>query len=364
MRIGIVGAGPAGLYSAILLSRDFDVQVFEEHSEVGFPEHCTGLVSKYVVDKSGNNVILNRIKGARIFSGNRSIRIEKKDIAAYVIDRKAFEKNLYNNVSESVYLGNRVKRIEIINGVSISTNSGEYKFDIVIGADGPRSLLRNMVTNERVDLLNGVQVILKKNFVEDNYVYIFLDRKYSSGFFAWAVPRESDLLVGLATYDRNPMLRLKALLRDRFNGVEVIGKNAGQIPIGNLNRHYKGSIFLTGDAAVFVKATSGGGLYYGLKGSEILFESIKKNLNYEKILKKMMEELKKDYIIHKIFSVLNDKEILRIISSLDNEETIEIINKYGDIDYPSILAKKLILNKNIIKVYPLLLRSIFRSYLI
>ena len=47
--VAVVGAGPAGLYAALLLAEEgFDVGVLEEHSVVGVPAHCTGVISDEV----------------------------------------------------------------------------------------------------------------------------------------------------------------------------------------------------------------------------------------------------------------------------------------------------------------------------
>lgn len=42
----VVGAGPAGLYTALRTAEEgLDVVVLEEHAGIGFPTHCTGVVS-------------------------------------------------------------------------------------------------------------------------------------------------------------------------------------------------------------------------------------------------------------------------------------------------------------------------------
>src|SRR5204862_6664645 len=42
----VVGAGPAGLYTALRTAEEgLEVVVLEEHEDVGVPTHCTGLIS-------------------------------------------------------------------------------------------------------------------------------------------------------------------------------------------------------------------------------------------------------------------------------------------------------------------------------
>ncbi len=232
-----------------------------------------------------------------------------------------------------------------------------------MGADGSRSIVRKILNNKDIPLMNGVQFLMDKKNIDDNYVKIFLDRKYSSDFFAWVVPRKEDMLVGLSTYDQNPLPRLNKLVEEIFPDVRKRDVIAGQIPVGFLKNHTSGNIYLTGDAAVFVKATSGGGLYYGLMGSEILAKSIIHGYVYEDQLSQIMHELKIDYFIHKIFSKLGDVEISKLMDRLKNERIIEMINEYGDIDRPSILAKKLALEPSLIPFFISLGSKFFKFFL-
>ncbi len=42
----VIGAGPAGLLAASeIAKKGYSVQVFEEHKQVGEPDHCAGLLS-------------------------------------------------------------------------------------------------------------------------------------------------------------------------------------------------------------------------------------------------------------------------------------------------------------------------------
>ncbi len=363
MDIAIIGGGPSGLYLANLLKDKYDLKVFEEHGLVGYPVHCTGLVSEDVLKFTEKRVILNKIKGAIIHISNESLAIEKKGTAAYVIDRKEFDRGFYENVSDNVLKNERVKSIKRSGDKYIIESNNTYQSKMVIGADGARSFVRNMVIKNEIKLLNGIQFVIKnKNFMGE-YVHVYLDRKYSDGFFSWIVPREDDILIGLATYDNEPISRIKLFIKSTVGDIVPDMKVAGQIPIGFLPIHSKENIYLTGDAALFVKATSGGGLYYGLRGSQILAETIIENESYEKNLKSMLKELKTDYLIHRIFSKMDDKDLLKLILTIKKEGFIDLINEYGDIDRPSLISRKIIFNGKFIYFYPFLLKIIIKSIL-
>ena len=69
----VIGAGPAGLLAANeIAKRGFTVQVFEEHEEVGKPDHCAGLLSTSGLKRLGitlpKDIVQNTVMGARIYS--------------------------------------------------------------------------------------------------------------------------------------------------------------------------------------------------------------------------------------------------------------------------------------------------------
>ena len=69
----IIGCGPVGAYTSLLLEKNgFKTAIVEEHSKIGKPISCAGLVSikglKELGLKIPNNCIINKTKGAYIFS--------------------------------------------------------------------------------------------------------------------------------------------------------------------------------------------------------------------------------------------------------------------------------------------------------
>src|SRR5713101_9147939 len=101
----IVGAGPAGLYTALRTAEEgLDVVVLEEHAEVGFPTHCTGLVSGETnsLYKIPDEVVLNRPSACLVVSpGGRVAELEDPGEEIAVLDRAGFDQSLAASVLEA-----------------------------------------------------------------------------------------------------------------------------------------------------------------------------------------------------------------------------------------------------------------------
>ena len=91
--VTVIGAGPAGGFSAYLLAKaGMDVRVFEEHGTIGEPVACTGVITADVMAQRlqlPKELIVNRVAKARIFAPNgQSVEIKlKNDI---IIKRAGF----------------------------------------------------------------------------------------------------------------------------------------------------------------------------------------------------------------------------------------------------------------------------------
>ena len=92
--IVIIGAGPIGCFLGYLLAKEGkDVAIYEEHSKIGSPVQCTGIITeeiKKIIDLN-DKIIINKVDNIRIFSKNNKIDIPINDI---VVDRTKFDKNL------------------------------------------------------------------------------------------------------------------------------------------------------------------------------------------------------------------------------------------------------------------------------
>lgn len=356
MEIVIVGAGPIGCYTAQLLKKCGinSFRIIEEHSEVGRPVRCAGIVGKPVFEDSlihlSRDSILNQINGALFFYRGESFKIERSGVAL-VIDREKFDKELSQGLE--VECGRRLLEIEEEgegDGVGIGdgsryrlkTNQGDIWADIVIGADGPRSRVRKFIDSKgkeerrggraKKDAGNGSDGIdgsgetkfykgvqyriklenLKGLELEDEIFSGEMTRVYMREgipFFVWIIP-EGDGIIRLGVIAENGRRELERVIEEEGIKGEIIDRLAGIIPLGLCQSVYK-KIVVVGDAARQVKPLTGGGIYYGMKAAEILVECIQDGelAEYDKRWKsKFGREIKFGLWARKVYERLNKSE--------------------------------------------------------
>lgn len=384
-KIVVVGAGPAGASAAACAAKNNkSVLLIEEHKEIGEPVQCAGIVSNRAIAESQvTSATLNKVKGAFIYSPNsKELKIEANSSKAHVIDRNIFDRKLVDSATKyGVNLSLDTKACGW-NGKTLKIKKAGVKEklnpEVVIGADGVASKIRREITERTPNyFLVGAQVVLKDVEVKDtDFVELFLGNKIAPGFFAWFIPIDNDCgRLGLCVRrgKNNPLFYLKKLLKDhpliseRFDG-EELEWNFGVIPIGFLDKTFFEKTLLVGDAAAQAKPTSGGGVFTGVLCGKIAGKVSAKFLddsfslkNYEIEWKKEIgKELKRDLALHKTWSKLSDKKINNLIIDLDNKKIREIINQYGDIDYPSKLFFKLLKRKPILLKFGL---SFLKNYI-
>ncbi len=332
-RIVIVGAGPIGCYTAQLLKAyGFQPLLIEEHSEVGRPIHCTGLVGNKVFTEKRPFVILrssiiNTINGAIIHYENQSFAIEREKVA-YVIDRERFDKELskgLNILCQHVFLG--VEKLD--SGYIIETDKSELFADIVIGADGANSSLRKLINQENsTRYFGGIQLRLQIKPRYKDLVEVYLKKPS----FFWIVPEAEDI-VRIGTISENPYQDLQKFLKEEKIKGKIIEKFGGRVALGICKNTVTGNIALVGDAACQMKPLSYGGIYFGLKAASILASCIKNNRiqDYDVLWKNDLAfEIKIGLKVKEIYNRLNPKELKTMFGLLKKQKAV--IESSGDFE--------------------------------
>ncbi|MBN1156789.1 NAD(P)/FAD-dependent oxidoreductase [Candidatus Woesearchaeota archaeon] len=298
--ITIIGAGPAGSHLAYLLAKEGKkVTIVEEHSEVGKPVQCTGLLTSDInkMTRIPDNVIVNRIKKIEVFAPNNNSFQLKLKSPELVVDRALLDKFLFEKAERAGAKGLLNHRFVDYsnNHITIKNNNKikKIKTDILVGADGPVSRVAKIagIYGKR-KFYTGMQAIVKGNFRKDTY-QVFLGKSFP-GFFGWIVPESKSIArTGLATAG-NPKKYFNNFLKSA-GYEEIIERHSGLIPVYSAKQKIHGNnIFLLGDAALQVKATTGGGIIPGIKAAVVLKDVLINNGNYE--LRTV--GIKKDLLLH------------------------------------------------------------------
>jgi digeranylgeranylglycerophospholipid reductase len=330
--ITVIGAGPSGNYFAHLLSKKgYKVQVFEENRRIGIPVQCTGLISEEIakIAKPPKECILNRIKKARIISpGGAEAKIELKE--NLVVDRAAFDLALSEKAALSgaeYYLNTRFEKLESAgNGYLLkmrekSKGESTFRSDYVIGSDGPLSAVAKQagLFGER-KFFTGIQVTAK--YRNDNEIVFYLQK----GGLSWIVPLDGDnARIGVAfEKDSNKRFNdfMKKVFGEKFSGKTAEKKMAGLIPkFSPFQRVEKGNIFLLGDAAGQVKATTLGGIVPGMKAAEALSSAIEGGFSYTaRYLTKVFPDLYASFAVRRIIDRSSPNEIDRLVSLMNEKK--------------------------------------------
>ncbi len=326
----IVGAGPAGCYCAKLLAEaGFSVDVFEEHIKVGEPVQCTGIVTKelFKIIKPSKEFIVNRLKRVKVNApdGTSSI-VENDDV---VIDRRKLDRYLMKRAKQKgarFHLGCRVVRIRTGEKKKVLVNrQGKRKAvecKYIIGADGPNSLVGKKLGNKIYHQI-GLQAVVRGKFDPKEYEVFFGDE--FPGFFGWSVP-ENERIARIGVAAKKPRPVFDKFVK-RFNG-KIIEMQGGLIPkyTAGINVEEDG-LYVVGDAAGHVKATTGGGLVPGLMGVEALVRSLCGGKNYRRELREVNGILKQSSRIRSLLDRFTDDDYSRLVSYLNRPRIKKILKK-------------------------------------
>ena len=258
--------------------------------------------------------------------------IPNKDI---VIDRTRFDKYLIKRAKTAgvkVGLGQRVQKINFgRNGKKklLIKNTQNKKIqtvesNILIGADGPNSLVAKSITNIKPKFLTGIQAVVEMP-VEKNTYSVYFGKEYP-GFFGWIVP-ESNNIARIGVAGKNVKKPFNSFLK-QFGKIKIKKMQGGLIPIYNPNfpiQNTNKKIYLVGDSALQVKATTGGGLYPGLKATEGLVRSINNNTKYKKEIYNVRKELFVSLMIRKMLNKFNNKDYNKLIKLMNDKKLKKVL---------------------------------------
>ena len=379
-RVVIVGGGPVGLYCAYLIKKQNPrvcVTLLEKNKEIGKSSCCAGHISisgyRQLYLSSLLNLdkfLVNKIRGAYIFGPNKAkLKICTERFQTFLIDRENFEKEIFylaKDVGVDIKLNQKVSFINDEEIVIDDKQANKYltiKYDFLIGADGPNSIVRESFLDKK-DLLDNIityQVIAQGDFRKDMVSVYF--GEFSKDFFGWVIPiSRTQAEIGVGTnLSQNPKLAFDLFLQKSALNLKNIEFNcSGVIPVEKLKEKtfVEKNKILIGDAGSLVKATTGGGLIFGLLSAEeaantiaLRFKDFKEIENYNKLLSKHLSNLNLHYKIHKYLISKSPEELDEMLLKLKDSGIEHFLEKHGNIDFITSIIPKLVIHPKFIKLY-------------
>jgi digeranylgeranylglycerophospholipid reductase len=359
----VVGAGPAGSTVAQALARALcRVALLEEHTTVGVPNHCSGLVSPRVLEMSGvpdDAVTLRRFDRARVWGpGDGTLWLRGDSVRAIAIARERFDQLLAGRAASAgaaLMLATKARRFERVDGhirVTAGAKRGELQLEAppLIGADGAGSrVARWMGAHGSHEVIPAAKADVAFSGRGTETVEILAGNALAPGWFGWVIPvSKGRARIGLGATGSLPE-RFAAFLeplRQWFGDFSLEEVRRAPIPLGPARGFVGDGVMLVGAAARQTKPTTGGGLYLALRAAQALEQgdhSRQALAAYEQAWHQLEgHELVVGHWLRQAFRRLSDRELDRILTVLAEPWAQNIISRLGDIDFPAQLLSSLL----------------------
>jgi len=348
--ISIIGGGPVGSYLASLLAKK-EVAVFEEHETIGLPVQCTGITTQALtkIINIRKQFLVNKITNSKIFAPNgKSIEI-KLTKPNLIIDRTKFDRYLAERAQDrgvKYYFNHRYKNCTKNNGrfeLSFEGKPKKFLTDVLIGADGPFSPVAKTtgIWKDRKFAI-GVQARMTLD-LDPQTVEFYVGQ----GYFAWIVPESNKIgRVGTISYTKPNEVFKSFLKRRNITKCKIREYQSGVVPLHDPKIQTQGkNVYLVGDAAAQVKATTFGGIVQGMMAAEELSKAIHHNKNYEKLWKKRIgKDLKVGLMIRNKLDKFTDQNYNKLVDMF-TQDKIKKVLETKDRDYPSKFALELFIKE-------------------
>ncbi len=370
--IVIVGAGPAGCYTAEKLADNgYNVTVLEKDPEIGNPMCCAGILGTEGLKNVGPDPkewALNKLEGGIFYSADgKSSKLSRGKTEAYVIDRAQFDKDLAERAVRAgaeIWLNTRCtnikqKRDKVELEIKNENNRKEIESRLVVGAGGTSSIVaRTLDLIEEFSPIVCAQAEIVSKNANSHETKVYLGNDISQHFFGWITPVDGYYRVGLGDTSGNVVERLKNFVK----GKEILPENAwnkkvrlttGPIPKSNKRKIFGDRVLLVGDAAGHVKPSTGGGIYLGLACAQIAAETAAEALETkpsEEVLKKYPDMVNQEFgqefqigeRVRNIYQKMSDEDISEFIDLLNEYEIQKMIIENAEFDHHAKLFKPMI----------------------
>ncbi|WP_287586316.1 geranylgeranyl reductase family protein [Candidatus Borrarchaeum sp.] len=310
----VIGGGPAGAtISRILAEKDVEVQLFEKKKTIGLPVRCGELLPhpsemRRLFPKAKDaeklieppqNTLANITEYTELIDsmGNKI----KSRFKSNIVFRDKYDQAL---VERAMDAGAIIKCDSPV--ISVSGNGSvhvkhmgtikQVKARVIVGADGPRSILTEGVRRKNYEFAICFTTIMDNVNVDADTVQMYFGKEYAPGAYAWIIPKGDHIAnVGLGIRKRfTNNLKIKKYFRkfvkehptasNLLDRGRIISSSSKLVPIEGPfsdTATRRGNMICIGDAGGFVMPHVGAGIPSALLTGRIGAEAILKHLRGE-----------------------------------------------------------------------------------
>ncbi|MCE4628255.1 MAG: NAD(P)/FAD-dependent oxidoreductase, partial [Desulfurococcales archaeon] len=270
MRAAVVGAGFAGLmWGLVLAEAGLEVSIYEEHNKVGYPPHCTGIVSERTVELIGapaRRTVESSYEKV-LFEGD-DWSLEVPISGAVRLDRVSLEELMLEELRSKgarIIMGSRVscacprgERVEL------KAQGGREGYDLVIIAEGYGGKLRERLgAGHRVLTSFGLNTDYLHSSRPPRGVILISFPPYPGSVFSWALRAQGYTVVGALSLEAANLARSVEWMAHRVGAEAPMRRYGGRVIHGpplppDLQAR---RAVIVGDAAGLNKPLTGGGLF-------------------------------------------------------------------------------------------------------
>ncbi len=270
----IVGGGPAGSTAAYKLARGgAKVLVVDFKRVIGSPVQCAEFVPIQLYHQFSEffdeGVIAQKVSKMVHFTPWGEI--VSMDSPGFVLNRERFDYKIHSLASENgatyllrtrfVCVDNKTAVLEHID----SREKVLVDFNLLVGADGPRSRVAKLLGKHTKHFLTTAQITAPLRHPTEDLLIFFRD--YIPAGYGWLFPKSDVANVGVGldpSFGMNVMEALRIfigeLVQNGFIEDRALKRTGGWIPAEGLLDVLKGRVMLVGDAGGFCHPITGGGI--------------------------------------------------------------------------------------------------------
>ncbi|NOZ19627.1 MAG: NAD(P)/FAD-dependent oxidoreductase [Planctomycetes bacterium] len=274
VQLAIIGGGPAGLVTALTATQEGvkSILLVEKKRAWGEPVQCAEYVPKLITQmvEIPPDAVANRITDITFFLDGEEIGRVRSP--GFILHREIFEKVLAKQAERLGVEYLQPATVLEVGGhelhIRLGSETKTVHAKIIVGADGPRSIVRRRIDPAPPILAGAVQWVLPLSRPSET-AEVHFSPAYGAGY-AWVFPKGNVANIGLALDSEK-----KSELKGHFDGfirrIRKVGKisslqptrkTGGLIPInGPAQKTVNENMLLVGDAAGQTNPLTGAGIY-------------------------------------------------------------------------------------------------------